>query len=91
MLRPGSGYTSTPKVYVDGDDTIAEAIVENGFVTDIRVKDRTLSFKTVPKVLIVGGGGYGARFLANLSCLDNTELERRGYASIGTGKYIDCP
>ena len=91
MLRPGSGYTSTPTVYVDGDDTIAEAIVEDGFVTDIRIKDRTLAFKTIPRVLIVGGDGYGARFLANLSCLDNKELERRGYASIGTGKYIDCP
>lgn len=91
MLRPGSGYTSAPTVYVDGDDTIAEAIIEDGFVTDIRVKDRTLAFTSVPKVLIVGGNGYGAKFLPNLSCLDNKELERRGYASIGTGKYIDCP
>ena len=39
----------------------------------------------------IGGGGSGARVIASLSCLDIAELERNGYAKIGTGKYIDCP
>jgi len=91
LIRPGSGYTSIPTVYVDDDDSIAEAIIKDGFVTEIRVLNRTRSFDILPKVRIVGGGGYGARFLPNLSCLDSDELTRRGYAKIGTGKYIDCP
>lgn len=91
MLRPGSGYTSAPTVYVDGDDTIAEAVVEDGFVTAINILDRTMAFDTIPPIRIVGGGGFGAKFLPNLSCLDNVELERKGYALTGTGRYIDCP
>jgi hypothetical protein len=91
MIRPGSGYTSAPTVYVDGDDTIAEAIVEDGFVTSIRILNRTMAFETLPTVQLVGGGGFGAKFLPNLSCLDSVELERKGYAIIGTGRYIDCP
>lgn len=91
MLRPGSGYTSSPTVYVNGNDKIARAIIENGTVISVEILDRTITFNELPTVKIVGGGGYGAKFLPSLSCLEITELERRGYAKIGTGKYIDCP
>ena len=43
------------------------------------------------KVVIVGGDGYGARFLPSLVCLDTQELEVAGSTKIGTGSYIDCP
>ncbi len=91
MIRPGGGYTSEPRVFINGNANIARAKVENGFVVSVEILDRTIKFDTVPKVQIIGGGGYGAKFLPSLQCIDIAELERRGYAKIGTGKYIDCP
>lgn len=92
LIAPGVGYTSVPEVYVDGDNTIAQALVnENGYVYGVRVLDRSKSYTKLPKVEIIGGGGAGAKVIANISCLDIEDLERNGYAKIGTGKYIDCP
>lgn len=92
LIAPGIGYTSAPKVYVNGDDTLAEALInEDGFVYSVRVLDRTKTYDKLPKVEIIGGEGAGARVIANIVCIDIEELERRGYAKIGTGKYIDCP
>jgi hypothetical protein len=92
LITPGVGYTSPPEVYVNGDNTIAEALInEDGFVYGVRVLDRSKTYDKLPKVDIIGGGGAGARVIANITCLDIEELERRGYAKVGTGKYIDCP
>jgi hypothetical protein len=91
MIRPGQNYTSEPTVYIDGDPNIAKAIIEDGFVKGINMLDRTVKYTKMPSVVILGGGGMGAKFLASLSCLSPQELEAKGYAKIGTGKYIDCP
>jgi hypothetical protein len=92
LITPGVGYTTPPEVYVNGDNTIAEALInEDGFVYGVRVLDRSKTYDRLPKVEIIGGGGAGARVIANITCLDIEELERRGYAKVGTGKYIDCP
>jgi hypothetical protein len=91
LISPGVGYTSAPTVYIDGDSTRAKAIVENGYVISVQILDRTKKYETLPEIIIVGGEGAGARVLPNLFCLDKEELERKGYAKIGTGKYIDCP
>jgi hypothetical protein len=92
LLSPGRGYTSEPDVYINGELGIARArINENGFVYSVEVVDRTKTFKEIPSIRIQGGGGFGARVLPSLNCLDKVELERKGYAKIGTGKYIDCP
>ena len=91
MIRPGQNYTSEPTVYIDGNPNIAKAIIEDGFVKGIVVLDRTVKYTKMPSVVILGGGGMGAKFLASLSCLSPEELEAKGYAKIGTGKYIDCP
>lgn len=92
LLSPGVGYTSPPKVYIDGESGLAEALInERGYVYSVRILDRTRTYTKMPKVLIIGGEGAGARALPNISCIDTIELERRGYAKIGTGKYIDCP
>ena len=91
MIRPGREYTSAPTVYIDGDDTIAEAIVENGQVISVRVKNRELTFDSYPTVTILGGGGYGATFLPSFSCLEPEARVKIGSAKIGTGSYIDCP
>ena len=78
-------------MYVDGVLNIARAIVENGYVISVEILDRTKVYEKMPEILLIGGGGAGARVLPNLFCLDIQELERRGSTKIGTGKYIDCP
>ena len=92
ILSPGIGYQSAPQMYVDGELGVAEAVInEDGFVIGARVLNRTINFERLPKIELVGGGGYGARLLPSLSCLDTTALTTVGATKIGTGKYIDCP
>lgn len=92
LLSPGVGYETAPTVYIDGEEGLAEALIDvNGYVIGVRSLDRTRTYDRMPQVLIVGGDGAGARVLPNITCLDTIELERRGYAKIGTGRYIDCP
>jgi len=91
MIRPGTGYTEAPDVFVNGESNVARAIIQDGRVFSIQVIDRTKSYKQLPEILIVGGGGSGAKFLPSLACLDVAELELNDYTKIGTGKYIDCP
>ena len=93
LLNPGKGYTSAPTVIVDGKEGIAEAEIDSrGYVTSVKILDRSIEFTSLPKVRIQGGGGTGAKFLPSIVCLDTLdELAASGYAKIGTGKYIDCP
>jgi len=92
LISPGVKYTSAPEVYIDGEKGFAEAIIDSrGYVTSVRIKDRTKTFQSSPKVKLVGGGGAGAIVLPNLVCLDPDDLASRGSVKIGTGKYIDCP
>jgi len=92
LITPGGGYTAKPEVYVDGDNTLAEALInEDGYVFGVRSLDRTKTYNKLPKIEIIGGGGAGAKVIPNVTCIDIEELERRGYAKVGTGKYIDCP
>ncbi len=92
MIRPGKDYTSAPKVYINGDDDIAEALINSeGRVISVRIKNREMIFKSYPEVVIVGGGGYGAKFLPSFVCLDPDARVRIGSAKVGTGSYIDCP
>lgn len=92
LLSPGSGYTEPPVVLINGERDIAEAVIDQrGFVVSIRTLDRSKRYTNMPTVTLLGGGGGGARFLPNMVCLDSNELERRGYAKIGTGSYVDCP
>ena len=92
VLSPGVGYTETPEMYVGGELGIAEAIInEDGFVIGARTLNRELTFEEFPEIVIVGGGGYGARLLPSLACLDTEALSTIGATKIGTGRYIDCP
>ena len=92
ILTPGIGYTSKPDIYIDGDLGVAEAIInDDGFVIGARVLDRERTFSEFPEIKIVGGGGYGARMLPSLSCLDTEALTTIGATKIGTGRYVDCP
>ena len=80
-------------MYVNGELGIAEAVVDldTGFVIGARILNRESTFDRFPAVDIVGGGGYGARLLPSLACLDTDALSTIGSTKIGTGKYIDCP
>ena len=92
MIKPGTQYTSTPIVYVDGKTDVAEAVINSdGQVISVRIKDRTLVFDSYPDVRILGGGGYGAQFIPSFVCLDPSDRVKIGSAKVGTGSYIDCP
>ena len=92
MIRPGREYTSIPTVYVNGRIDVAEAVInDKGQITSIRIKDRSSTFDSYPEVKILGGGGYGAKFIPSFACLDPAARVKIGSAKIGTGSYIDCP
>ena len=91
VLSPGLGYESAPDMYINGELGVAEAIVQNGFVIGARVLNRTLTFDEFPRIELVGGGGYGARLLPSLACLNTDALTSVGATKIGTGRYVDCP
>lgn len=92
VIRPGSGYTDIPRMYVNGVLGVAEALVnDDGFVIGARILDRTLTFEKFPEIIVVGGGGYGALLLPSLVCLDELALSTVGATKIGTGRYVDCP
>ena len=92
ILRPGIGYTEVPRMYVDGELGVAEAVInDDGFVIGARILDRTRTFDRFPAIDIVGGNGYGAKLLPSLACLDTDALSTIGATKIGTGQYIDCP
>ena len=92
MVRPGQGYTSPPKVFVDGDDKVAEALINSkGQIYSIQIKNRSVVFDGYPEIKILGGGGYGAKFVPSFACLEPAVRVKIGSAKIGTGSYIDCP
>ena len=92
MIRPGREYTSNPTVYVNGRNDVAEAVINtNGQVISVQIKDRSTTFTSYPEVKILGGGGYGAKFIPSFRCLDPSVRVEIGSAKIGTGSYIDCP
>ena len=92
LTRPGSGYTSVPRVLINGiAGKVVARINADGFVIGFDVIDRSTIYDTAPTVDIVGGGGFGANALASLSCLDSETRDLLGYAKVGTGRYVDCP
>ena len=92
LIRPGVDYTEKPTIYVDGRTDVAEAIIDDqGFVIGARVLDRVTTYGRFPEILVVGGGGYGAKLLPSLVCLDTEALTTIGSTKIGTGRYVDCP
>ncbi len=92
LIRPGEGYTEPPKVYVNDELGVAEAIInEDGFVIGARILDRERTFSSIPRVLVVGGNGFGAKLIPSLVCLDTEALSTIGSTKIGTGRYVDCP
>jgi hypothetical protein len=92
VIRPGVSYSEEPRIYVNGELGIAQATInDDGFVIGARVLDRTRTFESFPEIVVVGGGGFGAKLLPSLVCLDTEALTTVGSTKIGTGRYVDCP
>ena len=88
----GTGYKVKPEIYIDDEPGLAEAIInDDGFLIGARMLNRTKTFEGFPEIKIVGGGGYGAKLLPSLICLDTDGLSKIGSTKIGTGRYVDCP
>ena len=67
VLAPGSGYTTTPEVIIDGDGqgAAAEAVIVNGQIKKIVITNEGADY-TSASARIVGGGGVGALLNVNL-------------------------
>lgn len=92
VIRPGLGYTSAPTIYVNGDPNIAKAIVENGYVVDVQVINKSKTFDNYPDIVIEGVGS-GAKVIPSFSCLDNKNFVAlvNEIAPSGVAEVVDCP
>jgi hypothetical protein len=65
ITNPGSSYTTTPTVTINGDGTgaTAEAVIVNGRIQTINITNRGTDY-TRATVSITGGSGYGAEAVA---------------------------
>lgn len=94
IIKGGFGYGTPPIVLVDGDETVAEAIVTNGVLTGIKVKKKTKTYDDNPTVRIIPSTtGIGAIAVANISCIDREESIKLAeiVGPTPVGEYIDCP
>lgn len=94
LIKPGTGYSSEPAVYVNGDSSIVKSKIQDGRVIGFEVVNRTKIFDSFPEIQIYGDG-YGALALPSIGCFPIEELNIREEQSISelsqTGSYIDCP
>ena len=94
ILKPGFGYDVPPAVFVDGDLDVAEAVITNGILVGINVKDKSRTFTEFPTVKIIAvSQGVGAIAIPNIACLDKRDVRELAEVVGPTpvGKYIDCP
>jgi hypothetical protein len=94
IIKTGFGYDEAPIVYVDDDPNVAEAIVENGLVVNIVVKDKAKTYLDNPVVKIISTNrGVGAIAVANIACLERKDVQELAEVVGPTpvGEYIDCP
>lgn len=65
ITNPGTGFTSSPTVTINGDgvNATAEAVIVNGRIESINITNRGVDY-TRATVTISGGEGYGAEAVA---------------------------
>lgn len=94
VIRPGYRYASEPTIYVDGDPTIARAVINSaGNLVAVEVINKVKTFGAFPSIEIVGGGGMGAKAIPSLNCIEPT-LYKKYVASVspsGVDSVVDCP
>ena len=101
LITPGGYYETSPKVYINDDDTIASAAIdENGRVVEIRVTNpQGKVFDKIPRIDIIGTDGFGASAIAVLKHVDcatvNDEylnvVNKYNTSKLGTVRVVDCP
>jgi hypothetical protein len=94
IIKSGFGYDEAPIVYVDEDPNVAEAVIENGLVVNIVVKDKAKTYLDNPTIKIIPvNRGVGAIAVANVSCFEREDVRELAEVVGPTpvGKYIDCP
>jgi hypothetical protein len=101
LTTVGAYYESSPIVYIDDDDSIATAAIdENGRVVEIRITNpQGKVYNKVPRVDIIGTTGLGASGIAVLRHVDcatvNDEylnvVNKYNTSKVGTVKVVDCP
>ncbi len=94
IIKPGFGYDVAPAVFVDGSLDVAEAVILNGVLVDIKVKDKSKTFIENPTIQIVTvSQGVGAIAIANIVCLDKRDVSDIAeiVGPTPVGEYIDCP
>ena len=72
LTNGGSGYTSAPKVIIEGGGTeafgaFARAVVKDGKVTELKLLGAGSRFTEIPTVRFEGGGGTGAAATAAIN------------------------
>ena len=101
LVTPGAYYQSSPKVYVNDDDTIASAAIdENGRVVEIKITNpKGKVFDRIPRIDIIGNDGFGASAIAVLKHVDCATVNdqylnvvnKYNTSKLGTVKVVDCP
>jgi len=94
IIKPGFGYDVPPAVFVDDDDTVAEAVITNGVVSEIKMIDKSKTFADNPQITIISTSrGIGAVAIANITCLDKQDVRQLAeiVGPTPVGEYIDCP
>lgn len=66
VTKPGSGYTSQPSIEIDPPPipprrATGVAQMVNGFVVGVELTDSGYGYSEPPRVIVVGGGGTGAK------------------------------
>jgi hypothetical protein len=90
VANPGSGYTTSPTVTINGDgsNATAEATIVNGRIQKITVTNRGIEY-TQAIVTISGGDGFGAEALAVIDAKVGT-LRTIYYDSLAQRQIINA-
>ena len=85
ILNGGSGYFSSPTVTITGDgtDAIAEAVVNAGIITKIKITNRGINYTYANITITPNGSGSGATAIARLEAKAGT-LRSYYFKSDGT-------
>lgn len=90
ILNGGSGYFSSPTVTITGDgtDAIAEAVVNAGIITKIKITNRGINYTYANITITPNGSGSGATAIARLEAKVGT-LRSYYFKSDGTKAILN--
>jgi hypothetical protein len=76
ISKPGSGYTSVPKVVIEGNGSgaIAQAFISNGKVSGVRMIQTGSGYTKTPTISLVGGNGSSTDIAKAVAVLGETKV-----------------